>query len=101
MSVKMKTVQVMPTTREVVESITCDLCGKVFPHADTDSDGINWEQPYDVAKTGVYIGTGYNYPESTDIDYRDYHICPRCFENKLEPWLKEQGAKFTEREIGW
>jgi hypothetical protein len=90
------------TTREFVESVTCDLCGKVFSMADTDSDGINWEHLHDnVAKTGVFIGRGFNCPESTNIEFRDYHVCPECFENKLEPWLKAQGATFTAREIDW
>ena len=102
MSVKKKTIPVPASTREFVESVICDLCGKVFSAANTDSDGINWEPPHgDVAKTGVYIGKGYSYPESTNIKYRDYHICPTCFETKLEPWLKQQGATFTAREDDW
>lgn len=102
MSVKKQIRQVPASTREFVESVTCDLCGKVFPMADTDSDGINWEHPHgDVAKTGVYFAKGYSYPEGTNIEYRDYHVCPECFEKKLEPWLKEQGATFTAREVDW
>ncbi len=107
MSIQKKTIPVpaVPaTTREVAESVTCDLCGDVIGNADIENDGIDWENARgygEVHKTCVQIGKGYTYPDAHNIEFRDYHICPTCFETKLEPWLKAQGAKPTEREEDW
>ncbi len=102
MSIQKKTIEVPAKTCEVTASITCDLCGKVYPRAREDCDSIDWATSYgDALKTGVFLATGYGYGDCGNINSRVYHVCPECFEKKLEPWLKEQGATFTTKEIDW
>jgi len=90
------------TTRCTTESVTCDICDKVFTHAKEIVGGIDWET-YDnahAAHTGVYIGRR-NEDEDVKFTYRHYHICPECFEGMLEPWLKGLGIKPTLEETVW
>ena len=107
MSLQKKTIPVpaVPaTTREIVESVKCDLCGDVIKTTAVESDGVDWEnaQGYgEVNKTCVQIAKGYTYPDCHNLEFRAYHVCPVCFETKLEPWLKAQGAQHTEREEDW
>jgi len=99
------------TTRCTTESVTCDICDKVFTHAKEIVGGIDWET-YDnahAAHTGVFIGRRRvsdqdNPPDLGDdfkFTYRHYHICPECFEGMLEPWLKGLGIKPTLEETVW
>jgi hypothetical protein len=90
------------STRSITESVTCDICDKVFTGAKEIVGGIEWDQ-FDnahAAHTGVYIGRR-NEDEDVKFTYRHYHICPECFEGMLVPWLKKLGIKPTLEETVW
>lgn len=92
------------TSQDIVESVTCDLCGQVFRNVQVLSGGIDWNTytlDSSVQQTGVWIGLRDEYAERRDVDYYQYHICPKCFQEKLEPWLKEQGAQPTKETYVW
>jgi len=78
---------------EVVAYI-CDLCGK------ESRRGGCWVKDPNVNEPTVQIEQGYVYPEDSQVRIRRYHLCPECFETRLEPWLKEQGATPTEDSFG-
>lgn len=69
-------------TVTVVESVSCDLCGEKITTANS----------WDVAEVEVSCKTGYRYPEGGDTTTRSVDMCVKCFTDKLEPWLEQQGA---------
>lgn len=72
-------------------SITCDLCQTVTAR--------NWrEDHYDAVETNVRLRTGYNWPEGGSGETTTIDICPKCFETKLIPWVKEHGGEPTVKE---
>jgi hypothetical protein len=102
MSIQKKIVTIPAKQDERTASITCDLCGKVFERAEDAHDGIDWSGNYgETQKTCVEISKGYGCSDGGSEKVRAYHVCPKCFEAKLEPWLQSQGAKPTERDIDW
>ena len=101
---KKKSVTVPARQIEHVVSVICDLCGEVFIGAETVGfAGVKWPGDYyDTLETDVKIEDGHNYGEDGgQKTARIYHVCPECFKNKLEPWLKAQGAEPTVDEIDW
>lgn len=85
---------------ERVTSISCDLCSaKGRARIDAaewgDSAGNN------VNETEVRLKTGYSCPDGGNGDQYVIDICPTCFENKLIPWLRSQGAKVEKEEWDW
>lgn len=66
---------------EVVDKVTCDLCGCEIPNG---CGNVN--------ETRVSHRTGYSYPEGGHGDLVAFDICGDCFETKLRPWLESQGA---------
>lgn len=74
---------------EYIESITCDICKKVY-------EGDDWERnDLECLETEVRMKTGYNFPEGGCGEEINYDICPLCFEDKLIPALKTMGAEST------
>jgi len=44
---------------------------------------------------------GSNYPEGgTGTEY-EIDLCPKCFKERLVPWLKSEGAAIEEKEWDW
>lgn len=86
----MKTVEVPATTKEVVDRVTCDLCGAV----------IN-VRGYDVDEVEVRHKTGSNYPEGGSGDETSVDMCGECFDEKLVPWLRSQGVEPRTEDWGW
>ena len=83
-----------PQSIEILESITCDLCGSV-----TTSE---WKQDMtDIEKIRVLQVTGYDCQSGGQATEISFDICPDCFENRLIPWLKSQGAEPTIKESDW
>ena len=85
-----------PPQREIktLDTITCDLCGSVTKN--------NWKQDStDVEKIRVFRVTGYGCPSGGQATDTSFDICPDCFDNKLVPWLKSQGAKPTIKNSDW
>ncbi len=86
----LKTVEVPATTRETVDFVTCDLCGEKI-----DVRG------YDVDEVEVRHKTGSNYPEGGSGDETSVDMCGKCFDEKLVPWLRSQGAVPGTDEWDW
>jgi len=84
----MKTEVVPAATREVVDRVTCDLCG---------SDIVSGN--YDADEVVVAHKTGNNYPESGSGKETSVDLCGKCFQGKLVPWLRSQGAE--PRSVEW
>ena len=90
-----ETVQIPAKTEERVVAIMCNICGK---KGRPEYPGVNWARKlYDKDETIVRWRYGTSYPESSQGSEYEIHICPTCFENKLIPWLKEQGVNPVER----
>lgn len=86
----MKTVQVPATKKQVVEKVTCDLCG-----AEIKRTG------YSAEEVEIKHRTGDNYPEGGIGDETSVDMCGKCFDEKLVPWLRSQGAEPRTEEWDW
>jgi hypothetical protein len=78
-------------------STTCELCG-------TRIVGDNWpvKSGDNIMEIRVSIKTGWGYgSDGGAAKMTVYDICPLCFTNKLEVWLREQGAKPRIVESEW
>jgi hypothetical protein len=82
-----KKVQVPASEKDVIDTISCDICGrKVEPREDGQA---YWEENPDYSqrtsvKTEVIIG--YDVFSTTEID-----ICGECFRRTLIPWIEKFG----------
>ena len=83
-------VEVPATSREVVVKVTCDLCKKEIK-----------EEGYQVNEVTITHRTGDNYPEMGSGEEASVDMCGECFELKLTPWLKSQGAEPLVAEWEW
>ncbi len=89
--IKYKETKVPEHVDRIVESVSCDMCGRVYKGAEALEGCVFWgAATCQLNNTSLYI--------RTKAGERHYHICPDCFELKLEPWLKRQGIRFTEVE---
>ena len=78
----MKTVEVPATTRKVVARVTCDLCGAPIV-----------ERGRDVSEIEVRHKSGWSCPDGGDGKEVSADLCGPCFDGKLIPWLRSQGAE--------
>ena len=86
----MKTVSVPASTREIVEFVSCDLCGAKIKSKDFDVDEVE-----------VRHKTGCSYPEGGSGEEVSVDMCGKCFDGKLVPWLRSQGVEPNTREWDW
>ena len=77
-----KTVQMPAKKMEVLDKVTCDLCGEQIEHERGCIDEVE-----------VLYRSGTNYPDGSFGDIVEVDMCSQCFETKLVPWLREQGAE--------
>lgn len=89
-----KTVEVPATTREVTVKVTCDVC-----HATIKSDGWGDVDRVEVDRVEVKHEEGQSWPEGTHIKSRAFDLCSKCFDEKLVPWMKAQGADPRDEEV--
>jgi hypothetical protein len=99
----MKTVEVAAkpaTTREEVDKVFCDLCGK---DANRDWQGRSSYEFDDVeVEIEVKRKEGTNYPEGGNGTEVVIDVCPDCFVKKLVPWVESHGhAKIEITEWDW
>jgi hypothetical protein len=95
------TVQLKQITQDAIESVTCDICGRVddLMENEAESTSVAWkchDASGDAARTCVCFCRETSY-DRFDYDERIYHLCPDCFEKRLEPWIKEMAARAIER----
>lgn len=87
------------TTRTVQVSRTCDLCG-------VDAKNILWgDFSCDFDETEVRVSVkqkeGTQYPEGGSGTECEIDICPKCFKDRLVPWLISQGANIERKDWDW
>lgn len=72
----------------------CDICG--------DSTKNGWKDGwYDAHESEISMKTGFNYPEGGSGVTLTFDICPKCFTDKLIPWVKSFGGEPTVKEWDW
>jgi hypothetical protein len=80
--------------RTVLDRLTCDLCAK--------TSNSKWgAETYGVLETEVRCKTGHNYPGDGSGEETTIDICPKCFADKLIPWVKSQGGEPTTKDWDW
>jgi len=87
--------------RQRTASVTCDLCEAEFNEACDLRDTIKWSGDYTEHETTVSHSKSSGGQYGGYGDHAIYHVCPKCFVEKLEPWLKSQGAQPTIIEFDW
>ncbi len=98
-----KRVTVPAHEEERTEYLACDLCGI------RTTDGRCWPEaaragevgPYIVRDVTVSLREGTSYPEGGNTETTIVDLCPRCFRDRLLPWLESQGAKPRGEETDW
>ena len=84
-----------PRVYERVTETVCDLCG-------ARNTGDDWNpRPYDTADTTVQWEYGTCFPDGGDKTVVSFDLCPECFDRRLIPWLREQGAEPRVVETDW
>lgn len=81
-----------PEVKEVLAFVACDLCG-----VQIDSGAVN----YGVDEVEVLHKTGKSYPEGGSGTTASVDMCGKCFDEKLVPWLRSQGAEVRTDEWYW
>jgi uncharacterized protein (DUF2225 family) len=82
--------------RDVLEEVRCDLCGALAKHN-------KWSQGfYEVNETDISVTVkqreGSSYPEGSMGTEYDIDLCPKCFKERLVPWLVSQGANIEQKD---
>lgn len=89
---KTKHIPAVPAKEVSVEDKTlCDIC----------KNSIESRGNYSCDEITIESKEGNSYPGSGNADYKFVDMCKTCFDNKLIPWLKSQGAEIQTRETDW
>ena len=97
---KIYTDKVIPaSTTKVLIKRQCDLCGASAKNEDWGAS------MYEVNKTEVTVAIeqkdGSSYPDGGSGDKYEIDLCPKCFKERLVPWLLSQGATIKQEEWDW
>lgn len=88
-----KKVAVPAHTRIETDYIQCEICKSLT------TDAGNWGgDRYGVDRVTITLEEGNRYPEGGTITTTLVDLCPKCFRDKLLPWLQGQGGQARERE---
>ena len=87
----LKTIPVPATTREVLDHVSCDLCGAKIAN----------NHNYEVHEVEVRHKTGVSYPDGGSGEETSVDMCGKCFDEKLVPWLRSQGAEPQSKDWDW
>jgi len=87
-------------TRELLDKVTCDLCGKEGKRKD-NWDSSEWNVNETEIEVKIRRREGNNYPECGSGTKIVVDMCPECFINRLVPWLNSQGAGIKTEEWDW
>jgi len=85
-----KQVEVPAKTETQVSYVTCDLCGSKITHIS-----------YTVDEVTIKYRTGDSYPDGGSGEETSVDMCGLCFETKLVPWLRSQGAEPMTNKWDW
>ena len=73
-----------------VVKVTCDICHEEIRREHGSAEEVTVEHK-----------TGFSYPEGGSGETVLVDICPKCFDERLVPWLKSQGAEPRKEEWSW
>ena len=73
-------------------AVVCDMCGRENPGSDWSTEDRSVRETEIRYKTGADL-----YPESGSGEELRVDLCPECFEQKLIPWLRQQGVAVVPR----
>lgn len=85
-----KTKKVPAKKIDVIDFVSCDICGSVIK-----------DDLFKVNEIEVRHKKGSNYPEGGSGVEITVDICGKCFDEKLVPWLRSQGADPITTEWDW
>ena len=84
---------------KTLDKTTCDLCGKKALRGYWESSS------YEVHETEIEVTVrqkdGANFPDGGFGTKYEVDMCPKCFKNKLIPWLESQGCKAERKDWDW
>lgn len=85
-----KKIEIPARSKQTLDKTTCDICRRKI------------ENEYcSVEEVKVELKTGNVYPDGGSGENIEFDICKNCFEEKLIPWFKEQGAEPQVTEWDW
>lgn len=87
-----KTITEPSYEREVVDYVTCDLCRQRLPLS---------AGQYRIDEITVMRREGSSYPEGGSGIECEFDLCPQCWDEKLVPWMREQGGEVRISEWAW
>ncbi len=79
----------------------CDLCGMPGKNDHDWSDSSDYTVDETQVEVTVRQKEGCSYPEGGSGTKYVVDMCPKCFKEKLIPWLRSQGAEIKETEWDW
>jgi len=90
--------EVAPREYKATVEIACDLCGAKRSQMMESGGGMvardDWgKERFDVNEITIEHKTGMSYPEGGDSITTAFDVCPACWDTKLLPWMKSQGAE--------
>jgi len=89
-----KTIVIKAQTRLI--KVSCDLCGAVAHSID------DWStRGYGIDEITISQKDGDSYPEGGSGTEYNVDMCPKCFKEKLIPWLESQGCKAKRKSWDW
>jgi hypothetical protein len=74
----------------------CDFpdCGAMSPHTTKSYEADNWA-PGHVGYDFVVVSHEHDLANGNGFSGLECHICPKCFNTKLVPWLENQGITMS------
>ncbi len=82
------------------DKIICDLC-KTSETSSGTTQRPNWGNSYSYHFTEVHSNSGWGGDDGGAYRTETFHICPKCWEGMLVPWMNLQNAEATIREEDW
>ncbi len=80
--------QVETVKRKVLIKTTCDLCGGIATHGEWESSSYMFDETE--IEVTVRQKEGSSFPEGGSGTQYNVDMCPKCFKEKLVPWLESQ-----------
>jgi hypothetical protein len=88
-----RSITVPKQQRDIYDYTVCDIC--------KDESNEEWAPGFSAFESTVEISDGESFPEGGSGTSIKYDICPKCFKEKLIPWLESQGAETKVNEWDW
>lgn len=89
----MRVIREVTQTTKVVDKLRCDLCSA------ESANGVGWGSKDHSQTTHIHFADIEMFANTYRGKHIFYDICPKCFTEKLMPWLTRQGAEPTVEEV--